>query len=405
MKDCRATIANSGDNDDGDNVLTPDETRRWTQVGMLAALAIILGYLETFVPIPIPGVKLGLANIAILIALAQHDLSGAFGIAVIKVLASGLLFGSPIMMAYSVVGTLLAFAIMAPLSQIRSMHLAMTSVVGAMAHEVGQLVVATLLLGTPLVWYSAPVLLVAGCVTGGLCGMVAARTVELLKDGERIAACVQIPDKPTDEADAPNTLPQRGPATGDRSASARVLLIGFLVFCVLTLRATSVPALGLALACSIIACVAGRVRMQDVALALRPLAFMLVITFVAQVASNQAGVVLATLGPVRITQEALVATGTMMVRLLSLTAASLSVMYLTSIDELVGAIDWLLSPLRLLGLRTAGFMLALKTALEFVPLFAATIQQSSAQLRGKKDAKGLLRDTFPRMIAQLYGSR
>jgi heptaprenyl diphosphate synthase len=167
--------------------LTPREVLRWTRVGMLAALAIILGYLETFVPIPIPGVKLGLANIAVLIALGQHDARGAFGIAVIKVLASGLLFGSPVMMAYSATGTLLAFMVMAPLAPLPTMHIVMVSVVGALAHEIGQLLVAMLLLGTPLVWYSAPLLEVAGCVTGALCGIVAARTIELLERGEELA--------------------------------------------------------------------------------------------------------------------------------------------------------------------------------------------------------------------------
>lgn len=392
--------------DQDHNTLTPAETQRWTKVGMLAALAIILGYLETFVPLPIPGVKLGLANIAILIALAQHDVSGAFGIATIKVLASGLLFGSPIMMAYSAVGTLLAFVVMAPLSQMRGMHLAMASVVGAMAHEVGQLVVAMLLLGTPLVWYSAPVLLVAGCVTGGLCGMVAARTVELLDNGRATADVqTQVPTDPSEEAGDLVALPQRGPASNDARIGARVLLVGFLVFCVLVLRITSALSLGVALGCAIVACVVGRVRMRDVALALRPMLFMLVITLVAQVASNQTGATLATLGPIRITQEALVATGTMMLRLLALTVASLSVMYLASVDELVDAIDWLVGPLRLLGVRTAGFMLALKTALEFVPRLAATIRQSSMQLQDGTGAKGLLKDTFPRIIAQLYGSR
>lgn len=394
--------------DHNHNTLTPDEAQRWTKVGMLAALAIILGYLETFVPIPIPGVKLGLANIAILIALAQRDVGGAFGIAAIKVLASGLLFGSPIMMAYSAVGTLLAFVVMAPLSQMRGMHLAMASVVGAMAHEVGQLVVATLLLGTPLVWYSAPVLLVAGCVTGGLCGMVAARTVELLNDGERRAATdaqTHMPTNPAKEAGDLGALPQRGPASRGVRINARVLLIGFLVFCVLVLRITSALSLGVALGLAIVACVAGRVRMRDVALALRPMIFMLAITLVAQVASNQTGVELATLGPIRITQEALAATGAMMLRLLALTAASLSVMYLASVDELVDAIDWLVGPLRLLGVRTAGFMLALKTALEFVPRLATAIRQSSMQLPDGTGAKGLLKDTFPQIIARLYGSR
>ena len=59
------------------DTLTPQEEERWARVGALAALAMVLGYLETFVPIPIPGVKLGLANVAVLLALAQGDVWGA----------------------------------------------------------------------------------------------------------------------------------------------------------------------------------------------------------------------------------------------------------------------------------------------------------------------------------------
>ena len=87
------------------DTLTPQEEERWSRVGALAALAMVLGYLETFVPIPIPGVKLGLANVAVLLALAQGDVWGACWIAAVKVLAAGLLLGSPITMAYSAVGT------------------------------------------------------------------------------------------------------------------------------------------------------------------------------------------------------------------------------------------------------------------------------------------------------------
>ena len=228
--------------------LTPTETLRWTRVGMLAALAIILGYLETFVPIPIPGVKLGLANIAVLIALGQGDTRGAFGIAVIKVLASGLLFGSPVMMAYSATGTLLAFACMAPLAPLPTMHLAMVSVVGGLAHEIGQLLVAMLMLGTPLVWYGAPLLELAGVVTGALCGIVAARTCDLLQTGKALAetSATNGADAAGELPKSPAKLPQRGPTVDARTLDARIVLLAFVCtrvkkFLVRILRASPSP--------------------------------------------------------------------------------------------------------------------------------------------------------------------
>jgi heptaprenyl diphosphate synthase len=405
--------------------LTPREVLRWTRVGMLAALAIILGYLETFVPIPIPGVKLGLANIAVLIALGQHDARGAFGIAVIKVLASGLLFGSPVMMAYSATGTLLAFVVMAPLAPLPTMHIVMVSVVGALAHEIGQLLVAMLLLGTPLVWYSAPLLEVAGCVTGALCGIVAARTIELLERGEELAktsstrAASASPAQPAPthataslssraapaHAISPGSAqpPHRGPSRDNAKAiDARAALVTFLAFTVFVLHASSPTVLGVALACACVVCVASRVRMRDIGRALRPLVFIVAITFVAQVINAQQGAIVATIGPITITREALVAACVMVERLLVLTAASLAVMHLVSTDGLILATDWLLSPLKRLGLRTDGFVLALRTALRLVPEFAETLSDNSELLRSKLLSRELWTTVFPQIIARLY---
>ena len=442
--------------------LTPREVLSWTRVGMLAALAIILGYLETFVPIPIPGVKLGLANIAVLIALGQHDARGAFGIAVIKVLASGLLFGSPVMMAYSATGTLLAFVVMAPLAPLPTMHIVMVSVVGALAHEIGQLLVAMLLLGTPLVWYSAPLLEVAGCVTGALCGIVAARTIELLERGEELAktsstqAALNAPHVTSDSSNVSSARavtassaqsasvhaastraasaspaqpapthataslsslaapahaispgsaqpPHRGPSRDNAKAiDARAALVTFLAFTVFVLHASSPTVLGVALACACVVCVASRVRMRDIGRALRPLVFIVAITFVAQVINAQQGAIVATIGPITITREALVAACVMVERLLVLTAASLAVMHLVSTDGLILATDWLLSPLKRLGLRTDGFVLALRTALRLVPEFAETLSDNSELLRSKLLSRELWTTVFPQIIARLY---
>jgi len=150
------------------------DARRWARVGMLGAAALVLGYAETFIPLPVPiaGVKLGLANVVVLLALELLDARDALAIAAIKVLATGFLFGSPLMMAYSAAGTLLAWGVMAALVRVRGLDVRLVAVCGAIAHNAGQLVVASLVLGTPLVWATAPALVVAACVTGTLCGGV-----------------------------------------------------------------------------------------------------------------------------------------------------------------------------------------------------------------------------------------
>ena len=151
-----------------------DPTRAY-RIGVLSALALLLSYAETFVPIPIPGVKLGLANVPVLMALSESDARGAASIAAIKVLAQGFLFGSPLTLAYSLAGTTLSLLLMVPLSRLRTMRLWMCSIAGAVAHEMGQLAVAALVLKTPAVLYLTPVLSVAGIACGAISGVLASR--------------------------------------------------------------------------------------------------------------------------------------------------------------------------------------------------------------------------------------
>ena len=166
--------------------ITADGARRWARVGVLAALALVLGYVETFIPlpVPVPGVKLGLGNIAVLVALVMLDVRSAAAVAAIKVLAAGFLFGNPLMMAYSAVGTALAFAAMALFSRIPGLSVVFVAIAGAVLHNAGQLAVAALVLGTNLVWASAPVLAIVACATGALTGVAVRYTLGVL-EGER----------------------------------------------------------------------------------------------------------------------------------------------------------------------------------------------------------------------------
>ena len=150
------------------------DVERLASCSLLAAVALVLSYLETMIPLPValPGVKLGLANVAVAVALFTLDARAAAGVAAVKVLASGLLFGSPTMLAYSFGGTALAFAGMAGLAAIPGVGLVPVSMVAAILHNAGQLAVAALLLQTPTVFVNLPVLAVAACVTGGVTGAV-----------------------------------------------------------------------------------------------------------------------------------------------------------------------------------------------------------------------------------------
>lgn len=148
---------------------------RLTQVATLAAVGLVLSYVESMVPLPtaLPGVKLGLSNVAVLVCLCTVDARAAALVAVVKVLAAGFLFGSPMMIAYSAAGTLLAFLSMLLMERVLDAGEVATSMVAAIMHNAGQVLVATLVLSAPAVLLSLPVLAAAACATGALTGMVA----------------------------------------------------------------------------------------------------------------------------------------------------------------------------------------------------------------------------------------
>ena len=152
-----------------------EHTRRLARVSLLCACALVLSYLETMIPLPVavPGIKLGLANVAVVVALYTLDVKSAGAVALVKVLASGFLFGSPMMLAYSLGGTALAFVGMVTLAAVPGVGLVPVSMLAAVLHNVGQLGVAAMVLQTPAVFINLGVLGVAACVTGSITGAVA----------------------------------------------------------------------------------------------------------------------------------------------------------------------------------------------------------------------------------------
>jgi heptaprenyl diphosphate synthase len=147
-----------------------------TTCAILAAVALVLSYLEFLVPLPlpVPGIKLGLANIAVIIAI--YLLGGRCGaiVAVLKVLLSGLLFSGVGAMLYSAAGTLLALAAMIPMVRCGRFGTVGVSVGGAAAHVTGQMAVAALAVATPqLLLTYLPILLLTSIPTGALTGYIA----------------------------------------------------------------------------------------------------------------------------------------------------------------------------------------------------------------------------------------
>ena len=142
-------------------------------IGVFTALALIFSYVETLIPIQfgIPGVKLGLANLIIVIALYRMKLSEAYLLSIVRVLLAGFIFGNYFSIIYSLAGGILSLTVMALLRKKGGFSVIGVSIAGGVFHNIGQLIVASVIVETFSVMYYVPVLLIAGLVTGLLIGI------------------------------------------------------------------------------------------------------------------------------------------------------------------------------------------------------------------------------------------
>lgn len=159
------------------------ETRRIAQIGVLVSLAMVLSYLESLFPVflAVPGIRIGLANIAIVFALYHLGFRATLGISVVRVVLSALLFGSVISMSYSLCGALISLAMMAILKRSGLFGTVAVSVVGGVSHNLGQIAVACLILQTKAIAYYIPVLILSGVVSGVVIGIVSAVVIARLE--------------------------------------------------------------------------------------------------------------------------------------------------------------------------------------------------------------------------------
>ena len=153
--------------------------------GVFIALALIFSYVETLIPIQvgIPGVKLGLANLVVVVVLYKMGIKEAYTLAVVRVILSGFLFGNLFSIVYSLAGGLLSLTVMVALKRTKASSLLGISAMGGVFHNVGQLIMAALVLESLSIGYYLPVLLISGLVTGILIGIISG---EMLKRLNRI---------------------------------------------------------------------------------------------------------------------------------------------------------------------------------------------------------------------------
>ena len=149
-------------------------THRLALMGLLTALGLIIGYIEFLIPIPlgIPGVKPGFANIVIVWALYSLGPWEALMINGMRIFLSGFLFGNFSMILYSLAGAAVSFLCMCLSKKSGLFSMTGVSMIGGVMHNMGQLLVAMAVLETVSLVYYGPVLLAAGVITGLLIGIV-----------------------------------------------------------------------------------------------------------------------------------------------------------------------------------------------------------------------------------------
>ena len=141
-------------------------------LGMLVALAFVLSYIETLIPINlgIPGAKLGLANLVVMVALYTLGTKEAFALSMVRILLTGLTFSSMAAMLYS-------FAVMYLAKRSKLFSAAGVSVLGGISHNAGQIFVAMWVLDTATLIYYLPVLAITGIASGTVIGLLAVMVI------------------------------------------------------------------------------------------------------------------------------------------------------------------------------------------------------------------------------------
>ena len=160
-----------------------NRNKRIALLGVIAALAIVLSYFESLIPplIAIPGVKMGLANIAVMFALYKFGMLEATVISLVRNIVVFLLFGSVIALIYSLAGAACSLLVMALLKKFSPLSELGVSVSGGVTHNIAQIVVAIFAFSTPSLILYLPVLLISGTVAGIVIGICSGMLIKKIK--------------------------------------------------------------------------------------------------------------------------------------------------------------------------------------------------------------------------------
>lgn len=165
--------------------------KKTAYLGVFLAAALICSYIETLIPFHfgIPGIKLGLANLVVVLTLYLGGAREAFLVSALRIVLIGFLFGNLFSLMYSLSGGVLSFLVMYLIKKTGKFSCISVSVSGGISHNIGQICVAALIVSNFNILFYIPVLLVAGLVTGLLIGILAQELIVRLQSVIRKSDC------------------------------------------------------------------------------------------------------------------------------------------------------------------------------------------------------------------------
>lgn len=153
------------------------KTKTLVFLSLFTAVAMVLSYIEAILPpiwSAVPGIKIGLPNIVIVFLLYRMSVKSAAAVSLVRILLSALLFGNAVTLLYSLAGAALSLAVMAILKKIDRFSMIGVSVLGGVFHNLGQILMAMLILETAEIGYYMIILTVTGTIAGVLVGILGA---------------------------------------------------------------------------------------------------------------------------------------------------------------------------------------------------------------------------------------
>lgn len=160
------------------------DTKKIAKLSMLLSISVVLALIESFIPIMnIPGIKLGLANIVIVFAIYHLSIKDAIYISVLRVILIGILRTGlfSISFFFSMGGALLSITSMYLVKKVTSMSVVGVSVIGAIFHSIGQILIAVIFLSNINIVYYLPILLISSVITGVIVGFISNKIIDRYK--------------------------------------------------------------------------------------------------------------------------------------------------------------------------------------------------------------------------------